>query len=116
VDSMNDNDDVSAEAKAGGQRSGSKRRPGGGAAPGAAGGRGAFDNQARPRRQDEFAASKTTPDYKDYERLRRFISSQGKILPRRRSGLSAKNQRLVARAIKRARHLALLPMPGTLNK
>ena len=107
---MNDNDDMSAEPKAGGQRGGfnNKRRQGGG--------RGAYDNQARPRRQDEFAASKTTPDYKDYERLRRFISSQGKILPRRRSGLSAKNQRLVARAVKRARHLALLPMPGTLNK
>lgn len=71
---------------------------------------------ARPKRVDEFAATKTVPDYKDYERLRHYVSSQGKILPRRRSGLSAKNQRLVARAIKRARHLALLPMPGTLNK
>ncbi len=71
---------------------------------------------ARPKRVDEFAATGTVPDYKDYERLRRYISSQGKILPRRRSGLSAKNQRLMARAIKRARHLALLPMPGTLNK
>jgi small subunit ribosomal protein S18 len=71
---------------------------------------------ARPKRVDEFAASGNTPDYKDYDRLRRYVSSQGKILPRRRSGLSAKNQRLVARAIKRARHLALLPMPGTLNK
>ncbi|MDW8352116.1 MAG: 30S ribosomal protein S18 [Anaerolineae bacterium] len=70
----------------------------------------------RPKRLDEFAATGTVPDYKDYERLRRYISSQGKILPRRRSGLSAKNQRLMARAIKRARHLALLPMPGTMNK
>jgi small subunit ribosomal protein S18 len=71
---------------------------------------------ARPKRVDEFAATGTVPDYKDYERLRRYISSQGKILPRRRSGLSARNQRLMACAIKRARHLALLPMPGTLNK
>lgn len=70
----------------------------------------------RPKRVDEFAATNTVPDYKDYERLRRYISAQGKILPRRRSGLSAKNQRLMARAIKRARHLALLPIPGTLNK
>jgi small subunit ribosomal protein S18 len=70
----------------------------------------------RPRRVDEFAATNTVPDYKDYERLRRYITAQGKILPRRRSGLSAKNQRLMARAIKRARHLALLPMPGILNK
>jgi len=102
----NDNDDLSAEPKAGGPR-GAKRRPGG---------RGAYDGAARPRRVDEFAASKTTPDYKDYEKLRRYVSNQGKILPRRRSGLNAKNQRLVARAIKRARHLALLPIPGTLNK
>ena len=77
---------------------------------------GSETNAARPKRLDEFAATGTVPDYKDYERLRRYISSQGKILPRRRSGLSAKNQRLMACAIKRARHLALLPMPGTLNK
>lgn len=105
-------DDVSAEPsgpRAGGSR-GQKRKPGGFRASG-------FDQGApRPKRVDEFAATRTTPDYKDYEKLRRYVSSQGKILPRRRSGLSAKNQRLVARAIKRARHLALLPMPGTLNK
>ncbi|MCS6773322.1 MAG: 30S ribosomal protein S18 [Anaerolineae bacterium] len=71
--------------------------------------------EARPRRADEFALSKTRPDYKDFERLRRYINSQGKILPRRRTGLSARNQRLLARAVKRARHLALLPMPGTLK-
>lgn len=68
---------------------------------------------ARPRRVDEFAASNTLPDYKDFERLRRYINPQGKILPRRRTSLSAKHQRLLARAIKRARHLALLPIPGT---
>jgi len=64
-------------------------------------------------RPDEFAASKTIPDYKKVDQLRRYVNNQGKILPRRRTGLSAKNQRLLARAIKRARHLALLPMPGT---
>lgn len=48
-------------------------------------------------------------DYKDYETLRRFIDDRGKILPRRQTGLSAKQQRALARAIKRARHLALLP-------
>ncbi|MGQ9815962.1 MAG: 30S ribosomal protein S18 [Candidatus Roseilinea sp.] len=69
-------------------------------------------NAVRPRRVDEFATTGTVPDYKDYEQLRRYISPQGKILPRRRTGLSAKHQRLLARAIKRARHLALLPMPG----
>ncbi len=48
-------------------------------------------------------------DYKDVKTLKRFVSEDGKILPRRRSGLSAKNQRAVTTAIKRARHLALLP-------
>lgn len=69
-------------------------------------------NAARPKRVDEFATTGTVPDYKDYERLRRYVNPQGKILPRRRTGLGAKNQRLLARAIKRARHLALLPMAG----
>lgn len=69
-------------------------------------------NAARPKRVDEFATTGTVPDYKDYERLRRYVNPQGKILPRRRTGLSAKNQRLLARAIKRARHLALLPIAG----
>jgi small subunit ribosomal protein S18 len=48
-------------------------------------------------------------DYKDVKNLKRFVSEDGKILPRRRSGLSAKNQRAMTTAIKRARHLALLP-------
>ena len=48
-------------------------------------------------------------DYKDVKQLKRFISENGKIIPRRRTGLSAKNQRKVTTAVKRARHLALLP-------
>ena len=48
-------------------------------------------------------------DYKDLKTLKRFLSEDGKILPRRRSGLSAKNQRAITTAIKRARHLAMLP-------
>ncbi len=48
-------------------------------------------------------------DYKDTTLLRRFVSSYGKIVPRRRSGISAKQQRAVAAAIKRARFMALLP-------
>jgi small subunit ribosomal protein S18 len=48
-------------------------------------------------------------DYKDPARLKRFLTERGKILPRRITGLSAKQQRSVALAIKRARHLALLP-------
>lgn len=48
-------------------------------------------------------------DYKDVDLLKRFISERGKILPRRVTGTSAKYQRQLTRAIKRARQMALLP-------
>jgi small subunit ribosomal protein S18 len=48
-------------------------------------------------------------DYKDVELLRKFITERGKILPRRITGLTAKQQRDLTEAIKRARILALLP-------
>jgi len=48
-------------------------------------------------------------DYKDVAKLRKFISERGKILPRRISGNCAKHQRQLTVAIKRARHIALLP-------
>lgn len=48
-------------------------------------------------------------DYKDVEVLRRYIDSYGQIETRAKTGLSAKSQRQLAVAIKRARHLALLP-------
>jgi len=48
-------------------------------------------------------------DYKDTEFLEQFINNQGKILPRRVTGVPARVQRQVTTAIKRARHLALLP-------
>ena len=48
-------------------------------------------------------------DYKDPEFLKKFLNEQGKILPRRITGTSLKYQRRVAQAVKRARHLALLP-------
>ena len=48
-------------------------------------------------------------DYKDEAMLRRFLSDRGKILPRRLSGNCAKHQRALVEAIKRARHVALLP-------
>ena len=50
-----------------------------------------------------------TIDYKDVAKLRRFISERGKILPRRVTGSCARHQRDLTVAIKRARHLALLP-------
>jgi len=48
-------------------------------------------------------------DYKDPQFLKKFLNEQGKILPRRLTGTSLKYHRKVAQAVKRARHLALLP-------
>lgn len=48
-------------------------------------------------------------DYKDTARLRRFISDRAKILPRRMTGTCAKHQRQLTLAIKKARHIAILP-------
>ena len=55
-------------------------------------------------------------DYKDPDFLSKFINEQGKILPRRLTGTSLKYQRKVSVAIKRARHLAILPYVGDLLK
>jgi small subunit ribosomal protein S18 len=74
------------------------RRPGGG------GGR--FGR----RRVCSFCADKVAYiDYKEPARLRRFISDRGKIEPRRKTGTCARHQRALTTALKRARHLALLP-------
>ena len=55
-------------------------------------------------------------DYKDPEFLKKFLNEQGKILPRRITGTSVKYQKKVATAVKRARHLALLPYLTDLMK
>lgn len=68
--------------------------------------------QRRPARKAKVKASLGEFDLKDYrnvEVLKRFLSETGKILPRRRTGLTAKEQRILARTIKRARILGLLP-------
>ncbi len=63
-----------------------------------------------PRRKVcSFCVDKREIDYKDSAKLSRYISDRGKIEPRRRTGTCAKHQRSLAVAIKRARHLALLP-------
>jgi small subunit ribosomal protein S18 len=62
------------------------------------------------RRVCQFCADKVeTIDYKDIGRLRRFVSERGKIEPRRKTSTCARHQRKMAEAVKRARHLALLP-------
>lgn len=66
----------------------------------------------RPRKPkvDPFSIGELEiTDYKDVKMLRRFVSDTGKILPRRRTGLSAKHQRRIAQTIKIARQMALLP-------
>ena len=52
-------------------------------------------------------------DYKDADLLRRYVNDTGKIRPRRQTGACAKHQRAVAKAIKNARHIALLPFAGS---
>ncbi len=55
-------------------------------------------------------------DYKDPDFLIKFVNEQGKLLPRRLTGTSLKYQRKVAQAVKRARHLALMPYVADLMK
>ena len=65
------------------------------------------------RRPDPFAGKDVIYlDYKEPKFLERFTNDQGKILPRRLTGLSAKNQRRVVEAVKRARYMAFLPYVG----
>lgn len=67
---------------------------------------------ARPR-FCQFCTDKTQKiDYKNIELLQRFVTPDGKIRPRRQTGTCSKHQRELARAVKRARHLAFLPFTG----
>lgn len=65
----------------------------------------------RPRRRVcEFCADKNKRlDYKDVDEVKKYVSDRGKILPRRATGTCAKHQRKVAKAVKRARIIALVP-------
>ena len=73
----------------------------------------ANEQHARPRKRKkvcDFCVDKVTViDYKDTAKIRRYLSERGKILPRRTTGTCAKHQRQLTIAIKRARHVALLP-------
>ena len=64
----------------------------------------------RRRKFCRFTAEKTTYiDYKDVETLKQFVTETGKIVPSRITAVSTKKQRELAKAIKRARHIGLLP-------
>jgi small subunit ribosomal protein S18 len=92
-------------------------RPGGGDRP-SGGDRGGDRGEGRERRRRPFGRRKVCSfcvdkvgaiDYKDAGRLRRYLSDRARIEPRRKTGTCAKHQRWLAIALKRARHLALLP-------
>jgi small subunit ribosomal protein S18 len=95
-----------------GERPGGGDRPGGGRGPGGRGGprRGGGGRFGGRRKVCGFCVDKIGEvDYKDTPRLRRYISERGKIEPRRKLGTCARHQRSLTTAIKRARHVALLP-------
>ena len=70
-----------------------------------------FQTIARPKTKvaRTSASGKVYIDYKDTESLKKIISANGKILSRKRTGVNAMEQRMVARAVKRARYMSLLP-------
>ncbi len=95
------------QGRSGGFGGGEGRAPRGEGAEGAEGGRKVFFR----RRKSCPLTGPNAPavDYKDVKLLGRFISERGKILPSRITAVSAKKQRALSQAIKRARNLALLP-------
>ena len=84
------------------------RKPSGGSRGGR---RSEYARKYTPRRKVcTFCVDKVTSiDYKDIARLRRHLSERGKIEPRRKTGTCARHQRMLTTALKRARHVALLP-------
>lgn len=56
-----------------------------------------------------FCKTKTSPSYKEYEALAKYMSDRAKVLGKDKTGICSKHQRKIAQEIKRARHLALLP-------
>ncbi len=76
--------------------------------------RGGFDRRRRGRsRNTQYCPDGKCFDYKDVDTLKKYINETGKIKPRRQTGNCARCQRELAREIKRARHLALLPFVVT---
>jgi small subunit ribosomal protein S18 len=66
-------------------------------------------NAHRRKKVCVFCGKDNVIDYKDVAKLKRYVSENGKILPRRVTGNCAKHQRAITVAIKRARHIALMP-------
>lgn len=101
--------DKQGSRSGGGDRDDSRGGGGGGGRGGGGGGRRFY----RRKKVDYFSVNKIDSiDYKEADTLRQFVGDGGKILPRRHTGLSAMHQRMLKRAIKRARNIALLPFAG----
>lgn len=74
-----------------------------------------FESRGRKRKHCPFTAAGVKEiDYKDINTLQKFVTERGKILPRRITGVSSYYQRRLTQAIKRARHMALLPFVAEL--
>jgi small subunit ribosomal protein S18 len=101
--------DESSEFEEGGRRRGGRREGGGGRPRG--GGNRRERNTSRSRA--EYCPEGKCFDYREIEQLKRFVGETGKIKPRRQTGCCARCQRELAREVKRARHLALLPYVDT---
>jgi small subunit ribosomal protein S18 len=73
------------------------------------------DREGRPSKRSRFnfSAKELVIDYKNPQLLKNFLTDRGKIIPARISGLSARQQRQLTKAIKRARMLALLPFTSS---
>ena len=75
-----------------------------------------IENKTQEIIKEELKKLQTNSDYEDFvldyknpEQLRKFVNEKGKILPRRATGACAKHQRDITQAVKRARHIAVLP-------
>lgn len=78
---------------------------------------GGRDRFTQRRKVCQFCVDKVRHvDYKDFQRLRRYLSDRGKIEPRRKTGTCAKHQRFLTTALKRARYMALLPYVSAHNR
>lgn len=108
---MGDYDDMNEEE--GGRRGGRGGGRGGGGRSGGERRGGRRGERASTRARSEYCPEGQCFNYKDIDQLKRFIGETGKIKPRRQTGCCARCQRELAREVKRARHLALLPYVDT---
>lgn len=67
------------------------------------------DRRPQRKRVCQFCVDKVEPNYKEFDRIRRFMTERGKIISRSRTGNCEKHQRRLARSIKQARYMALVP-------